>query len=245
MARLLPWPMRNFFQIGENNMRVARYVVFGVMLLALAPAVGSAQEKRIHVNLGGGPTFLAGDLGNQFGTGWGPAIGITLDGPNNRVGFQFEYAYRRFDVKDTLPIGATRFSANHQTHQLDFNVVLNMTPSGSRVRPYAVAGPGAYNRRVEITEYEGTGVVCGWYVCGLYPVTSVVGSRGGWDFGFNVGAGVAFRMTEGAEFFVESRYHYVGGPEFETPPLPAPTGTSSTGVSTNGNYWPLTFGFRF
>jgi opacity protein-like surface antigen len=227
-------------------MRVASYVVFGVMLLAFTPAVGSAQEKRVHVNLGGGPTFLFGDLGNQFGTGWGPAIGITVDAPNNRLGFQFEYAYHWFDVGDDLPIGATRFSANHQMHQLDFNLVLNMTPAASRVRAYAVAGPGAYYRNVEITEYEGTGIVCGWYVCGAYPVTSIVGSRGGWDFGFNIGAGVGFKIGEGSEFFIESRYHYVGGPEFENPPAPLPSGTTAgRSASTNGNYWPLTFGFRF
>ena len=54
------------------------------------------------------------------------------------------------------------------------------------------------------------------YVCGAYPVTSVVGSRGGWDFGFNVGAGVGFKMGDDAEFFVESRYHYVAGPDVES-----------------------------
>ena len=49
-----------------------------------------------------------------------------------------------------------------------------------------------YHRKVEITEYEGSGIICDpwYYVCGSYPIESVVGSRGGWDFGFNVGAGV-------------------------------------------------------
>jgi hypothetical protein len=36
------------------------------------------------------------------------------------------------------------------------------------------------------------------------------------------------------------RYHYTGGPEF-TPPA----GVGGTGGSANGNYLPLTFGFRF
>ena len=219
------------------------------MLLALAPSVGSAQERRFHVNFGGGPTFNAGDLGDHFASGWGPAIGITIDTPNNRIGFQFEYAYRWFDVKDDAPLaGATRFAANHKTHQLDFNIIANLTPAGSPVRPYIVAGPGVYNREVEITEYVGSGVIRDpyWYVCGVYPVTDVVGSRGGWDFGFNVGGGVGFGLGESSEFYVETRYHYVAGPEF-TPAttLPAGTTTTSTGGSTNGSYYPLTFGFRF
>jgi len=109
-------------------MRFARFALVGATLLALAPSVGSAQERRVHVNLGGGPTFNAGDLGDHFKDGWGPAIGVTFDA-NPRLGFQFEYAYRWFDVKDDAPFfGATTFSANHQTHQLDFNLVANVMP---------------------------------------------------------------------------------------------------------------------
>ena len=109
-----------------------------------------------------------------------------------------------------------------------------------------VAGPGAYYRKVEITNYEGTGVICDpyWYVCGAYPVSSVIGSRGGWDFGFDIGGGVGFKIEESSEFYIESRFHYVGGPEI-TPVVNPVTGASGTGGSSNGYYWPLTFGFRF
>jgi len=229
-----------------NSGRIALYGFLGAVLLALTAAPGYAQdEKRIHFNVGGGPTFIAGDLGNHFSTGWGPAVGVTLDAPNHRLGFQFEYAFRWFSISDTLPIGATRFSANHQTHQLDFNLVANLTPADSPVRGYFIAGPGTYYRKVEITEYVGSGIICDpyWYVCGTYPVTDVVGSRGGWDFGFNVGGGVGFMVGEGAEFFIETRYHYVAGPEFN-PPAALPVDAGSGGT-TNGQYYPLTFGFRF
>ena len=46
----------------------------------------------------------------------------------------------------------------------------------------------------------------------MYPVEDVIGSRGGWDFGFNVGGGVGFGIGESSEFYVEMRYHYVAGP---------------------------------
>jgi hypothetical protein len=231
-------------------MRIRSFVFIAAIFLALTPSVGGAQERRVHVNFGGGPTFNGGDLGERFGTGWGPAIGVTIDGPNNRFAFQFEYAYRWFDIKDDAPIlNATRFSANHVTHQLDFNVIANLAPPASVVRPYIVGGPGMYNRKIEITEYVGNGIVCDpyYYVCGSYPVVDVVGSRGGWDFGFNVGGGVGFGLGESSEFFVEMRYHYVMGPEItaESGTLPAGTATTSTGGSTNGSYYPLTFGFRF
>jgi hypothetical protein len=226
-------------------MRIRSVVAIGLLsaaLLALTPAVGSAQDKGIFVNIGGGPTFIGGDIGDKFSTGWGPAIGVTF---GNKVAFQFEYAYRWFDVSDELPIGATRFSAHHSTHQLDFNAVFNLAPASSAVRPYLVAGPGAYYRSVEITEYVGSGVICDpwYYVCGTYPVDAVIGSRGGWDFGFNVGGGVGFKIGESSEFFVETRYHYVAGPEIvSSTTLPTPVGT---GGDSNGSYWPLTFGFRF
>jgi hypothetical protein len=227
-------------------MRISRVVLITAGVLALMPSIGSAQDKRIHVNIGGGPTFNAGDLGDHFANGWGPAIGITFDAPNQRVGFQFEYAYRWFDIKDDAPFfGATAFSANHTTHQLAFNAVFNMTPPGSVVRPYITVGPGMYYRSVEITEYIGNGVICDpyWYVCGVYPVSEVIGSRGGWDFGFNVGGGLGFGIGETSEFFIEMRYHHVLGPEF-TPNTPLPAGTPTSG-STTGTYYPLTFGFRF
>ena len=74
---------------------LATSVFLGAALLALTPARGYAQDdKKIHVNLGGGPTFITGDLGSSLSTGWGPAVGVTLDAPNGKLGFQFEYAFR-------------------------------------------------------------------------------------------------------------------------------------------------------
>ena len=227
-------------------MRFARSIFVGALLVALTPALGSAQDKKIHVNIGGGPTFNAGDLGDHFGMGWGPAIGVTFD-MTPMLGLQFEYAYRRFYIKDDAPFfGATSFDANHQTHQLDFNLVASFAPAGSAVRPYLIGGPGMYNRNVKITEYVGTGIICDpyYYICGYYPVDAVIGSRGGWDFGFNIGGGVGFGIGETAEFYIETRYHSVFGPDIEAtaPPIGQPT---QTGGSTNGSYYPLTFGFRF
>ena len=74
--------------------------------------------------------------------------------------------------------------------------------------------------------------------------TDVVGSRGGWDFGFNVGGGVGFGIGDTAEFFIEMRYHWVGGPEI-APPTTLPEAAAGEPGSSDGSYFPLTFGFRF
>jgi hypothetical protein len=234
-------------------MRKITVVLLGVALLALVPSSAIAQDKKVHINFGGGPTFPAGKIGDHFKTGWGPAIGVTVDSPNPRLSFQFEYAYRWMGISDNadvptpLVVGNT-FSANHQTHQLDFNLVSNLTRPGAPARVYAVLGPGAYYRQVEITKYEGNGVICDpyWYVCGTYPVESVLGSRGGWDFGFNIGGGVGFGIGDSAEFIIESRFHYVAGKKIEPNATQLPAGvTIPSDLKTTGYYWPLTFGFRF
>ena len=81
-------------------------------------------------------------------------------------------------------------------------------------------------------------------MCGTYPITDVVGERGGWDFGFNVGGGLGFKIGESSEFYVESRYHYVAGPEFE-PPAGSASSIRDGRQHHLGTYLPLTFGFRF
>ena len=223
-------------------MRIVQFVILSAALLAVTPATAAAQDRPVHFNIGGGPTFIMGDLSERFETGWGPALGITFD-VNERVGVQFEYAYRWFGIPDEVDIIAGRFSANHQTHELSFNFIGNLTPPDSPVRFYVAAGPGMYNRKVEITEYVGTGVICDpyYYICGTYPVDAVIGSRGGWDFGFNIGAGIGFGLGEDAEFYIETKYHHVMGPEIDAE-RPA---AGQTGGSTTGKYMPLTFGFRF
>jgi hypothetical protein len=233
-------------------MRKSSSIVWAIALVGLLPALATAQDdKRIHVNVGGGPTIPAGDIGNHFKTGWGPAVGVTVDAPSKRFGFQFEYAYRWMGISDKAPVPTplvvgNTFSANHQTHQLDFNIVANLTRPEAPVRVYAALGPGAYYRKVEITKYEGNGVICDpyWYVCGTYPIESVIGSRGGWDPGFNIGGGVGFKIAESAEFIIESRFHYVAGPDIQ-PTATQQGAVAATGGSTNGYYWPITFGFRF
>jgi opacity protein-like surface antigen len=225
-------------------MRSVNGAILSAVLLLSIPHVAAAQDRLLHFNIGGGPTFLLGDLADKFNTGWGPAVGVTVDA-TERVGFQFEYAYRWFNVEDQIDAAAGRLSANHQTHQLDFNLTANLTPPDSNVRGYIVAGPGAYYRKVEITSYQGTGVVCDpfYYVCGTFPITAVLGSRGGWDFGFNLGGGVGFRVGDESEIYIETRYHYVWGPEIVSATQLA--GITGRGGKANGTYWPLTFGFRF
>jgi opacity protein-like surface antigen len=223
--------------------RIVFSAVGVALLLFLLPAHAGAQDRRIHASIGGGATPIFDTLGDGFSTGWGPTLGVTWD-VSDFAALQFDYDYRYFALKSDLDAAAGLYDANHKMNQLAFGLVVNLTPRESGVRPYLITGPGFYHRKVEVTEYLGTGIICDpWiYLCGTYPVEGVVGSRGGWDFGFHVGGGVGFKFAEEAEIFFETRYHYVWGPETE----PTATPFQSTGPQkVNGQYLPITFGLRF
>jgi opacity protein-like surface antigen len=212
------------------------------MLLFLLPASAAAQDRRVHGSIGGGATLVFDTLGDGFSTGWGPSVGVSVD-VNENSSLQFDYDYTYFSLKDDLDVAAGRYDANHNMHALTFAYAVRFGSSDSAVRPYVLAGPGFYHRKVEITEYVGNGVVCDpWlYLCGTYPIDAVVGDRGGWDFGVNFGGGVAFQFAEEAEIFFEMRYHYVWGPETQPTAVPNSTGPQKV----NGQYLPITFGIRF
>ena len=224
-------------------MRVVKSLILSAVFVALLPGLASAQDRKIHFNIGAGPTFAGGDLGNIFSTGFGPTLGVTFD-VTPRIGLQFEYSYKWFSVEDYEDAFAGRFSANHNMHVLNYNLIANLNAPESKARFYVVAGAGSYDRTVEITQYVGSGIICDpyFYICGTYPINEVIGERGGWDFGFNIGGGVGFKIAETAEFYVDFKYHYVSGPEINTTGIPTPyTGTKSA----TGYYYPITFGFRF
>src|SRR5687768_9563719 len=117
--------------------------IFAVAAVAavgfLHPHVAAAQERRVHAHIGGGPTFPLGEIDERFKLGWGPALGASVD-ISPRVGLQFEYAYRLFELEDDREAGL--ISADHSMHQLDFNVMANLTGPDSNVHGYLLGGPG-------------------------------------------------------------------------------------------------------
>jgi hypothetical protein len=215
------------------------HVLAVATILFLLPAAAAAQDRRFHGSLGGGATPVFDTLGDGFGTGWGPSLGFGWD-INDMASLQFDYDYRYFSLKDNLDSLAGSYSANHKMNALSVGFKARMGAADAGIRPYAIAGPGFYHRKVEVTEYVGNGIVCDpWlYLCGTYPIEAVLGSRGGWDFGVHFGGGVGFNIAEEAELFFEVRYHYVWGPETEGSAISAPQ-------KVNGQYLPITFGLRF
>ena len=68
-------------------------------------------------------------------------------------------------------------------------------------------------------------------------VDQIIGDRSSNDFGINFGGGLTF--GRGAKFYVEARWHYVWGPEITA------SAVTSQSLTTNAQYFPLTFGVRW
>lgn len=235
-------------------MRKVLTAIVGVLVLA-GPA--AAQDYQpVSVNFGFGWVFPSGDFKNSFDAGWNGAAGVTFN-LNEHWGIQAEYMYARMDgperqiLVSATPVLASAtnglIESNHQTHVGTFNLVYR---GQSRDRPlggYVLGGGGIYHRIVQLTSPAvGYTTICDpyWYVC--YPtavsVDRILGDRSSNDFGINFGGGVTFGHT--AKFYVESRFHYVWGPEIR-PTDGSTTGTCSGGCTTNATYYPLTFGVRW
>jgi opacity protein-like surface antigen len=224
-------------------------LAFLVTLVAAAPARAQG-DRPVHVNIGGGLTIPVSDVADRFGTGGGFNIGVIVE-PTPVFGLQFEYAYNGLSGEETtIPLapglgdpftGQALIESHHSMHYLNANGILQMS-GDSVIKPYAVGGAGYYYRSVSLTTPDvGFTTYCDpyWYVC--YPtaveIDRVVGDRSSWDPGINIGGGVTVALGEQALFYVETRWHYMWGPEF----------TDADGVTqkANGQYFPITFGFRF
>ncbi len=220
-------------------------VVFVLALVGAQPV--RAQTKPITVNLGAGATVPVSGIGDYFKTGYNVDFGVTFNA-DEYLGIQVEYGYNGLGQKGngfTLPTedgGTLQLDLRHRMQYGDVNLVFHQA-SRSAAKLYLLAGVGVYRRTVELTTPGvGSVVICNpwWYVCypGFVPVTQVVGSRSSTDFGINFGGGVTIPIGRTSTFYVEARYHYMYGPKVENP-------VSGATEKANGQYFPITFGFRF
>jgi len=234
-------------------MRKVIAFLFVAALIAAVPA--SAQDdKKVTVNIAGGPTFVTSSASEHFGTGGNFDIGVTFN-VTPMVGVMVEYGGNRLGSKDrTINIAPcdgceatepTPFTAHGWVHMFDFNLVLHPAWDGKRAQPYFLAGPGVYYRSANVTT-PGVGWIppyCDpwWYWCwpgGLVPVDKILASESSTDFGIDFGGGVTFWATDAVGIFFEARYHYIFGPEVKDA-----AGTSKG--KANGQFLPITFGVRF
>ena len=221
------------------------------MILAVAAPARAQGDRPVHVNLGGGVTIPVSDVKERFGTGGQFTLGVVFE-PTDTFGFQAEYAFNGLAGHEAVidlfptpnaitPTGTGIIESHHNMQYITFNGM--MRPGGdSGVKPYFTGGFGMYYRSVSLTTPSvGYTTYCDpyWYVCypALVEVDRIIGDRNSWDPGINVGAGLTLRLGESGAFYVETRWHYMWGPEV--------TDRNGEKLKANGQYFPITFGFRF
>jgi hypothetical protein len=224
------------------------FSAIAAVLLLAAPAF--AQDKPVEFNVGFGATFPVSNLKNDFDAGWNGDFGVTFF-VKPAVGLQAEYGYHHMNGPErTFPDltpgsnGSVLIESNHHMHIGTFNLVVRSHGRGA-AGGYFLVGPGVYHRTIQLTTPSvGFITVCDpyWLIC--YPTAvstdAIVGDRSSTDFGMNFGGGITFGHE--AKFYVEFRYHYVWGPKVGA--VATPVASSGT-TSTNVQYFPITFGFRF
>jgi opacity protein-like surface antigen len=230
-----------------------RSLVLIVFVLAVSMATSArAQDKPVSVNLGAGYTFSLSDVRDHLGDGYNVNFGLTFR-VTEKVGIQGEYSFnglgeKRIDLPAVNPPpGETLVRdvfADMNMQYGNANLVFRPKSEG-RARPFIVAGFGLYYRPVKVTT-PGAGYIppyCDpwWYVCypgGVVPVDYILAEKSSTDVGIDIGGGVDFMLSDDASFYVEARYHYIWGPELKN-------AAGASQGKANGQFLPLTFGFRF
>jgi opacity protein-like surface antigen len=226
-------------------------------LLAAVPA--AAQDvKPIQLTIGGGYTSVLGPVRDHIANGGNFTIGVLFN-TQSPVSIQAEYGWNGFMQKRlslntcatnpcATPQVPTDFFADGNMQYFDVNGLFHAKTSG-KAQPYGLVGLGYYHRPVNVTT-PGVGytTVCDpwWYVCypALVPVDQVVGERSSNDFGMNFGGGVNFKTGEHTSIFFEIRYHYIWGPTLG-PSVNPLNGSQIPATKANGQFLPITAGFRF
>jgi len=218
------------------------WILAGI-IVAASPA--QAQDKPLSFSIGGGVTTPVGGVTDSLGTGGQFTMGLTYT-VSDRVGVTGEYGFsslgsKALVVPQPLTTDAASFSGSGWYQYAGGAVRFTPWVSGKK-SVYVLGGMGVYHRSVYVTTpASGLVTVCdpGWFICFPTAVTvdTVVGSRGSTDPGISFGGGFTYRLSNLATFFAEARYHYVWGP--------AVNNASGGTTKANGQFFPLTFGFRF
>jgi hypothetical protein len=249
---------RLFIKKGECIMR--KMILATLATLAMASPAAAQDYKPFDIMFGFGWAYPTTDFKNSFDAGWNGMIGGSFNF-SEHWGLEADYTYAHMNgPSQTVSIASNPIAgsitngvidSNHQMHVGSFNAMWRNQSKNRPIGGYLLGGMGIYHRIVQLTSPAvGYATICDpyWYVC--YPTAvsmdQILGNRSSNDFGIDFGGGVTFGHE--VKFFVESRYHYVWGPEITTAST-LPTGTTQTncanGCTTNAAYFPITFGVKW
>jgi opacity protein-like surface antigen len=213
--------------------------------LVMASSPAAASDKPFSFNIGAGLATPVGGVGDSLGQGGQVTLGLSYKvQPQLTIFGEYNFSSlgsKTLAVPQPLVTSAQSFNGNGWYQYGGGGVSFTPWQSG-KSSVYLLGGMGVYYRSVYIsTPATGLVTVCNpaWFICFPTAVTvdQVVASRASTDPGLSFGGGYTYRLSNLASFFVEARYHYVWGPD-----VPNQSGGTTT---ANGQFFPITFGFRF
>ena len=202
--------------------------LFLILVCAGMYSFGQDEAPKYTFNIGGGfgvPQSSVSDFANMGGNF---VIGA---GANTRrgVGFNAEFMWQDLPPKSEIvaltgaPDGAARM------YSVTGNLLLHSNEA-HHAGVYGIGGIGWYHRSWELTRpsiaigsaclpsYAWWGVVC---TNGLVSSNTVLASGSSDGFGWNIGAGLTYRLGEShAKIYTEARFHYAYHSGINTRVLP-------------------------
>jgi opacity protein-like surface antigen len=173
----------------------------------------SEDSNPIRWHVMGGFNEPTGSTNDLLNTGYNLGGGVTFHQAASPLAFRLDFGYSRNNASQAL-IGQANSAGQGlqitggwaETFSLSGNLELRV-PLSPSMFGYLIGGGGVYYNRFSLTEF-GYGYVCNpwWGYCYLASGNVVVASNDVTKFGWNAGAGVAFRLGNGSQLFLEGRY---------------------------------------
>lgn len=218
----------------------------------------SDGSTKIAFMAGGGMTVPTGDTAKYYTPSWTVAFGGGWNF-NRMFGVLGEFHYDHMGVTGGAinyeynnilnyisqygygPNDLAGFDANAHVLSLTVNPIINFSDPRSKMGAYVTGGGGWYRKSTNFTlPTAQTG--CNYYYCQTFYTTYNLDSYSANAFGWNVGFGLTYRLSEfsSERLFVDARYHWVPIKDdgYSQDPF-FPFNRRHTG------YIPVTFGIRF
>jgi len=146
-------------------------------------AMGS--NRLVSIGIGGGVSVPVSNAGDAFKTGFNGQGFVRFNLHQLPILPRLDFTFSKFDIED-VTLATPGSSGTGQIFAGLANVQVNLMHSGP-VRPYVVAGVGAYNTKTDIN--------------GVPNVSGTTST----DFGINAGAGMVFKLGSRVSGYVEGR----------------------------------------
>ena len=203
--------------------------------LLFLPTTAEAQFdkgwKDWYGHFAAGWVDISGDAANVLQDGFNVSGGATYKPEEWPIGIIFEGGYNSFDMTSEARDFFEASGGDGSIFSATAGAIWSPKLRGS-VGFAVSAGVGGYYIDASLTE---PGYVCGpvcppywgwWCYWGCTPGNVVTDSASSFEFGFNIGALVAYELDSGSSIYLEFKWHQVQT-EFTT------------------QYMPVTIGFRF